>query len=365
MLEEKLKAEANRLGFSLSGITSPSRPPHLDTYHDWLAGGYHAEMKYLATERARLCREDLRHLMPEVQSILVVAWPYPPVPTIVDPHRGSIAAYALNQDYHEVIPQRLEALAHWLQQETGQTTLARWYTDTGPILERDLAQQAGLGWIGKNTCLIHPQQGSYFFLAELLLNIALQPDEPFSADRCGTCQRCIQACPTGCIQPNRTLDARRCVSYLTIENKGAIPRELRSHVGNHLFGCDICQQVCPWNHQLLAEAQKTVGVIDLIQEIQISAQEFNHRFRGSPISRAKRRGYLRNIAVTMGNSRDTGYLPVLRKTLLEETEPLVRAHAAWAMGQIGTDLAIDTLSTALQHESDATVRQEIILALKA
>jgi len=161
------------------------------------------------------------------------------------------------------------------------------------------------------------------------------------------------------------LDARRCVSYLTIENKGAIPRELRSHVGNHLFGCDICQQVCPWNHQLLAEAQKTVGVIDLIQEIQISAQEFNHRFRGSPISRAKRRGYLRNIAVTMGNSRDTGYLPVLRKTLLEETEPLVRAHAAWAMGQIGTDIAIDTLSTALQHESDATVRQEIILALKA
>jgi epoxyqueuosine reductase len=212
----------------------------------------------------------------------------------------------------------------------------RWYTDTGPILERDLAQRAGIGWIGKNTCLIHPQHGSYFLLSEIFLDLDLEPDPPFVTDHCGTCRRCIEACPTDCILPDRTIDATRCISYLTIELKGEIPVELRDKMGNWVFGCDICQRVCPWNRfagtgDAAFEERETYP--SLTEEMELSPQEFNRRFKGSPVKRAKRRGYLRNVAVALGNTGDRHALPVLQNALSDE-DGLVREHATWAIEKI-------------------------------
>ena len=215
----------------------------------------------------------------------------------------------------------------------------RGYSDTGPILERDLAQRAGLGWIGKNTCLIHPTAGSYFLLAEILLGIELEPDPPFPADRCGTCRRCMQACPTGCILPDRTLDARRCISTLTIENKAEIPDELRPQMGNWIFGCDICQMVCPWNRFAMEEydlglaSDPGMAYPDLRAEMRLTLQEFNQKFQASPIRRARQPGYLRNVAVAMGNSGNPAFLPDLEEAR-QNAEPLVQQHVEWAIQQI-------------------------------
>ena len=229
-LTQAVKAEAHRLGFQLAGVTTPEPPPHFAVFENWLAEGRHGEMLYLAGERSRERRSDPRHILPECQSILVLGMRYPA--PLSDQVRqgcstGRIASYALGRDYHDVLPQRLKALVLYMEAQVGQEIPNRWYTDTGPVLERDLAQRAGLGWIGKNTCLINPAQGSYFFLAEIFLGIELTFDQPFRLDHCGTCARCLEACPTGCILPDRTLDARRCISYLTIELKGSIPPGMR------------------------------------------------------------------------------------------------------------------------------------------
>ncbi len=251
-LTQAVKAEAYRLGFRLVGVTTPDPPPHLAVFENWLSEGKHGEMAYLAEPRSRERRGDPRQILPQCQSILVLGMPYPA--SLAGPVKGKgvvgqMASYAMGMDYHEVIPPRLKALVLFMECQTGKEIPNRWYTDTGPVMERDLAQRAGLGWIGKNTCLIHPAEGSYFFLSEILLGIELVVDAPFLADRCGTCTRCLEACPTGCIMPDRTLDARRCISYLTIELKGSIPPALRPLIGEWAFGCDVCQQVCPWNRR--------------------------------------------------------------------------------------------------------------------
>ncbi len=284
-----------------------------------------------------------------------------------------MAAYAWGDDYHEVLVERLQALAAFINTLTGETVLNRWYTDTGPVLERDLAQRAGLGWIGKNTCLIAPQSGSYFLLAELLLALALPVDAPFASDHCGTCRRCLEACPTGCIQPDRTIDARQCISYLTIELKGPIPRELRPQLGEWVFGCDICQQVCPWNVRFAAppaapldaafQARPGLPRPDLLADLHLTPEEFNRKFRRSPVKRAKRRGYLRNLVVALGNSGDASVVPHLEQAL-GDPEALVRAHAAWALGRLGGLAARAALVQAAQIEPDAWVQEEIRLALE-
>ena len=225
-----------------------------------------------------------------------------------DTPRGRVAAYAWGDDYHLVIPKKLQALVTFIEEQLGQPIPNRYYTDTGPLLERDLAQRAGLGWIGKNTCLIAPQQGSYFFLAEILLGLELPPDPPFTLDHCGNCTRCIESCPTGCILPNRTMDARRCISYLTIENKNEIPPELRPLLQNWVFGCDICQMACPWNNRFAPLAGYPAfaprpGIPNpvLAEDMALSAGEFNQKFKDSPVKRAKHRGYLRNILSVIDN----------------------------------------------------------------
>ena len=342
-LTQPIKSEAHRLGFALAGITTPEPPTHVSVYEDWLTLGRHGSMGYLADECAQTCRRDPRTILPGCRSILLLGMRHP-VPAAAWPgeeigFRGQVAAYACGRDYHLVLPERLKALSAFIEQLAGNPLPHRWYTDTGPILERDLAQRAGLGWIGKNTCLINPKAGSYFLLAEILLGIELEPDSPFTTDRCGTCNRCIEACPTGCILPDRTLDARRCISYLTIENKGEIPPDLRPQVGNWVFGCDVCQMVCPWNRFAAAEYDRSLAPypgltsLDLRNELMLTPQEFNHKFKESPVQRSRRRGYLRNVAVALGNSGNpAGILPL--EKALQDGEPLVRQHAGWALKQI-------------------------------
>jgi epoxyqueuosine reductase len=340
-LKEKIKAKSRQLGFTLAGVTTPEPPLHYSTFENWLAQGHHGTMNYLAEERSRLRRANPREILPECKSILVLATPYSPHAPKTRGLEAEVASYAWGEDYHDVLPARMQELVQFIEEQVGGPVKNRWYTDTGPILERDLAQRAGIGWIGKNTCLINPKQGSYFLLSEILLDLDLEADPPFVTDHCGTCTRCIEACPTDCILPDRTLDASRCISYLTIELKEDIPTELREKIGNWVFGCDICQMVCPWN-RFAVEGDPAFGNDPsaslrtphaLTDELAISAREFNKRFKKSPVKRAKRRGYLRNVAVALGNIGDMHTLPVLQNALNHE-EPMVREHARWAIEKI-------------------------------
>jgi epoxyqueuosine reductase len=342
-LKQRIKDKARQLGFILAGVTLPEPPPHLNTFEHWLAQGHHGAMHYLAAEKARAHRADPKQILPECKSILVMATPYQPhrwlssdTESVTYRNHERIASYARGEDYHTVLPVRMEELVRFIEEQVEGPVKSRWYTDTGPILERDLAQRAGLGWVGKNSCLIHPKQGSYFFLSEIFLDLALEPDMPFVTDHCGTCTRCITACPTDCILPNRTLDATRCISYLTIELKDDIPLELREKVGGWVFGCDICQMVCPWNR--FAPEGDSAFVDDeplppLTGELTLTPESFNRRFKRTPVSRAKRRGYLRNVAVALGNTGGMHALPVLQNALNDD-EPIVREHAQWAIETI-------------------------------
>ena len=351
VLKQLILQEARRLGFALAGVATPDPPLHASSFENWLAQGRHASMGYLATDRSRARRADPRLILLECRSILVLAVPYskpsaedsnarhPLAGASGDPKKGRVASYAWGTDYHIVLPGRLRALVAFIEAQVGRPVANRWYTDTGPILERDLAQRAGLGWIGKNTCLINPAGGSYFLLAEIFLDLELEPDRPFTTDQCGTCTRCLDACPTGCILSDRTLDAGRCISYLTIELKEGMPPELRPLTGDWVFGCDICQMVCPWNRFASPEGDPVFrGDPDTRQpepvgELALTTQDFNRKFKDSPVRRAKRRGYERNVAVALGNIGSAEDLPALQ-VLLDDPDPMVREHALWATDEI-------------------------------
>jgi epoxyqueuosine reductase len=387
-----LRARAMGMGFQQVGICAPEPSETMEFYRWWTGEGLHGEMAYLARPDAVARREDLRGTMDSVRSVVVVTQNYfqtdsPGVPE--DPSRGVVARYARGEDYHQVLKARLIELLRWLRREARDRGMAGdvrgfAYVDTGPILERELARRAGLGWFGRNTMLIHPSHGSYSFLGMLLLDLPLRPDPAHTPDRCGTCSACLEACPTGALlgrdeNGGPIMDARRCISYLTIELKGPIPRELRPLVGNRIFGCDICQEVCPWNVKFAEPGEEpsyqagpdTDGPA-LMELMGMTQEEFNQRFSGSPIKRAKRRGFLRNVAVALGNWRSPEAVPVLAPTL-EDEEPLVRGHAAWALGRIlgrtGIPgdrgfVAAEALLGRLEVEEDEWVREEIGAALR-
>ena len=380
-LKSAIKAQAKRQGFQLVGVTTPDPPPNINIYKKWLRAGRHGEMHYLASERAIKRRSDPRSILPECRSILVLGMRYPAQYHAEEQRggnanpktnpQGQMASYSWGTDYHDVLPERLRELVGFIEAQTGHSVANRWYTDTGPILERDFAQRAGLGWIGKNTCLINPRGGSHFFLAEILLGVYLEPDPPFTSDYCGSCTRCLEACPTACILPDRTIDARRCISYLTIELKGAIPVELRPNIGSWVFGCDVCQQVCPWNQRFAstetdpAFAPRPNGISpELNHELSLSPEAFNLKFRDRPVKRTRRRGYLRNVAVVLGNSRNLSAVPILARSLMSDIEPLVRAHCAWALGQIGGERAKEALIMSNKTERDRQVIAEIQSAIE-
>ncbi len=362
-LKNAIRTYAAQLGFVLCGFTTSDGPAHLNVFEAWLAAGHHAEMGYLATDRARSARADPRELMPACRSIIVLGFPYsPPLALAPDPLAGRVAAYALGDDYHQVLPARARQLGEAIGDMVREPVQWRTVCDTAPVLERELGQRAGLGWIGKNSMLISPRRGSYFLLAALLINLDLPPDPPFASDRCGTCRRCLQACPTQCILPDRTLDASRCISYLTIEKRGAIPEPLQPAIGRWVFGCDICQEVCPWNARPTwptdptpLDARPHFPIHDMSAELLADEATLAERFRRSALRRTRRSGWLRNLTVALGNARRPEALKALERALTA-SDPDVRRHAAWALGQVAEPSAIHALRTALENDMDSSVR---------
>ena len=311
-----IKQRARELGFDLVGITTADSPPHAAEFRQWLADNFHGEMAYLARNADK--RTDPRQVLPAAKSIIVVGMNYNPGQS------HHIARYAAGpRDYHDIMGEKLKQLAEF--------TGGIWHVDTGPILERDLAQRAGIGFIGKHTNLISRQLGNWFFLGAVLTPLALPADEP-ATPHCGKCTRCITACPTNAIVAPYRLDARRCISYLTIELKGSIPVELRPLIGDHVFGCDDCLEVCPWN-RFANPAITPRDIPALTEMLSWNDQQFADFFRGTPIYRLKRARFLRNICVVLGNTGDATVLPALERAM-QDADLLVREHAAWARAEI-------------------------------
>jgi epoxyqueuosine reductase len=355
-MKESLRQRARELGFDDCRITTANAPESAPHFEHWLAERRHGEMAYL--ERNAPKRVDPQQVLPGARSVISLATSYAlerrgakeegrePAPS--DTHHaprtpqqsGLVARYARYRDYHDILGERLKQLADFVNQLGGAGTRSLWYVDTGPLLERDLAQRAGLGFIGKHTNLISRQLGNWIFLSEIITTLVLEPDAP-EKNRCGSCTRCITACPTAAITAPFQLDARRCISYLTIELKGPIPVELRSAIGNRIYGCDDCLQVCPWNRfaregQIMrAHARSDLAQLDLVELLALDEAGFKHRFAGTPMLRAKRRGLLRNVCVALSNIGDEKALPALQKAAID-AEPLIAEHATWAIEQIRT-----------------------------
>lgn len=347
-LEAKLKNLANDLGFDVCRITTAERPESAPHFEAWLRKNAFGEMNWI--ERNSGKRIDPQQVLPGARSIVVLASSYElnsgrAKEPSANP-AGVIARYARFTDYHEVLAERLKKLVHFLDEETHQDGRSLWYVDTGPILERDLAQRAGIGFIGKHTNLISRRLGNWIFLSEILTTIPLDPDPP-EKNHCGKCARCISACPTRAITAPFQLDARRCISYLTIELKGSIPLEFRPLIGNRIFGCDDCLEVCPWNRfareatLMRAHARKDFACPDLIELLTLDQEGFKKRFKNTPIYRTKRRGLLRNVCVALGNSGDSRALPALERTM-GDFDPLIAEHAQWAISRIRGRIQVGT-----------------------
>jgi epoxyqueuosine reductase len=351
-MKEAVRQRARELGFDDCHFTTANPPDHAAEFQNWLAQNQHGEMNYL--QRNAHKRVDPQQVLPGAKSIIALAvsyhleelqmtndeWTKRNASSIrhssfVIP---AIARYARFKDYHDVLADRLKQLTDFLNTLGGEGTRSLWYVDTGPLLERDLAQRAGVGFVGKHTNLISRTLGNWIFISEIITTITLEPDAP-EKNRCGTCSRCISACPTAAITAPFQLDARRCISYLTIELKGAIPIEFRSAIGNRIYGCDDCLAVCPWNKfaregSLMKEhARADLAVPDLLELLSLDDAGFKSRFAGTPILRTKRRGLLRNVCVALGNVGDETALPALRQAA-EDPEPLIAEHAQWAIERI-------------------------------
>jgi epoxyqueuosine reductase len=339
-LKAQLVSFARQIGFDSCRIAACTVPAHASEFRQWLREAAHGEMSYM--ERGEEKRSDPDRILPGARSIIVVAMNYfhgelagDTPATAENGKRGKIARYAWGDDYHGVIGTKLDKIDEFLRSCGGQQ---KCYVDTGPILERDQAAQAGIGWHGKSTMLIDERLGTWFFLAEVLTTLELPPDA-LVPDRCGTCERCIKACPTGAITAPHRLDARRCISYLTIELKGSIPVELRPLIGDRIFGCDDCLDACPWNrfaqvsHETAFAARQSTTGMSLREYLQLNDAEFRALFRNSPIKRIKHRSFLRNVCVALGNVGGVSDIPALER-VAADPEPLIAEHAAWAIKQI-------------------------------
>ena len=348
LTSSEVKALALECGFELAGVARAEPLAESRYYHEWVEDGFAGKMTYLTDRRADV-RDDPRRLLASAQSIICVGKLYnSPQAYAADRDEGELSAisrYAWGEDYHDVLRAGLERLVERMSERAS----FEWKicVDTAPLLERAYARHAGLGWIGKNTCLIDQQKGSWFFLGELLVSLALEPDAP-PPDRCGTCTRCIEACPTTAIVPARqpdgpafTIDSRLCIAYFTIELRGPIPEEARADIGGHVFGCDICQDVCPWNGRAPLTADPAFAPDRVMPPLEklaaMSEEEFRVMFRGSPVKRARYTGFLRNVAIAMGNLKREKFREPLER-MVESTDEVVAEHARWALEQLATEL---------------------------
>jgi epoxyqueuosine reductase len=352
-LATTVKRAAEEAGFDLCGIASTGPTPELDHFPAWIAAGHAGEMKYMEArdDRGDLKRGSLARVAPWARSVVVCAINYntaqPYSTELPESSHGWISRYAWgHEDYHQAVLRRLRQVEHALRRaaegqataESARQIVTRSYVDTGPIVERVFAKYAGVGWIGKNTCIINQKKGSWLFLGVILASLELAPDLP-APDRCGTCTRCIEACPTDALIAPYQLDSNKCISYLTIEKRGEIPEALRAGMGRHVFGCDICQDVCPWNRKApttsapeFAPRPELVNpALDWLAEI--GEEEFRRTFRGSPVRRAKRSGLRRNAVIAAGNSGDHKFLPLLEKLTSDEDETIAES-ARWARQRI-------------------------------
>jgi epoxyqueuosine reductase len=334
---EEIRDLATACGFELSGVADAVPAADRLRYREWAEAGWAGTMRYLSDRRAGV-RDDPRNLLPEARSIVVVGklyqTPWPHSTRFAESGRAWISRYAWGADYHTEMRQGLERLAARMHERAGPFA-SRICVDTAPLLERSYARLAGLGWIGRNTCLINQQMGSWFFLGELLVSLDIPPGAP-PPDRCGTCMRCVDACPTAAIVPGKGLDARLCISYFTIELRGAVPEEHRDVIGTHVFGCDICQDVCPWNGRAPVTGDPAYAPVHFAPPLDelaaIEEDEFREMFRGSPISRPRYQGFLRNVAIAMGNARDPKFRPALER-LAASPDPVIAEHARWALAR--------------------------------
>lgn len=364
-LTDLIAAAARVKGFVLVGFAGLRRLKHREPFfRAWLDEGRAGEMGYLEREPER--RFDPRTLDSRLCSVVSLAYPYaaPARPDFrwPDELRGRIASYALGPDYHQTVLAHTRAVAETIA-AARPGAITRAYVDTGPVLEREWASEAGLGWFGRNTNLLNVHQGSYFFLSEIFTDLEIDAEPRPARDHCGRCRRCLDLCPTNALADGYLIEPRRCISYLTIEHRGPIPFELRSGLGNWIFGCDICQDVCPWNESRgPCEPELAPALLDLIA---LDDDGFRRRYGKSAIRRTKRRGLLRNVAVALGNSRNPEAIGGLASALSCDPEPLVRSHCAWALGQIGGRRAADALEHARRREDDAAVLAEIDLAINA
>ena len=359
-LRQKLKSHATDAGFTMFGVAPAVAATGFSNLAEWIDKGFAGEMDYIANRLPAYKHPD--GVLPGTKSIIALAYPYPRSDRPEwEPGSGLLARYTWpGDDYHDVIHPKLKSLCRAIL-ERFPDAAARGVVDTAPLLEREFAQLAGLGWRGKNTLLLNKTDGSYFLLAAVLTTIELPLDEPHQTDHCGRCTACLDACPTKAFPRPGVLDATKCISYLTIEHSGAIDRNLREGIGNWFFGCDICQEVCPWNTK---PARQSTPQIEAITSLELSGlfsitdQEFRERFRKTPLWRSRRRGVLRNAAIVLGNQKCPSHLPSLSQGLGDE-EPIVREACAWAIGRIGTEGGIDLLRQRKQVETDKDVLAEI------
>ncbi len=368
----KLAQKARALGFNMVGVVTAVPSPNLHAYLHWIDAEMHGQMGYLARPDRLARRQDLNVILQGVQTIISVGLEYStvPLPPAIanDPSRGRISNYAWGTDYHDVMTPRLEELAAWLKaQETSSDVATKVYVDTGAILERDHAAAAGLGFTGKNTMLIAPQRGSFFFLGEILTTVAIENPQPHTKmPSCGSCHRCLDACPTNAFPQPYVLDARRCISYLTIELKGWIPRELRPFMHNWVYGCDICQVVCPFNRfarptdeiAFYPEGDWNTVAPPLLELLTLDDTRFAQRFAHSPIKRIKRARLVRNACVAAGNWGSETAVPALIH-LLTDPEPIIRGHAVWALQQIDGEQARLALADLQRREVHTAVLLEL------
>ncbi len=338
-MKELIRQRARELGFDDCRCTTAAPPDHAAAFQRWLAERQHGEMAWLERNAAK--RVDPEKILAQAKSVITLAVSYVQSPRSQVQGQetpGVIARYAQFADYHEVMAERLKSLTAFVNELGGADTRSLWYVDTGPLLERDLAQRAGLGFVGKHTNLISRSLGNWIFLSEIITTLELDPDAP-EKNHCGKCTRCLDACPTQAITAPFNVDARRCISYLTIELKGAIPVELRPLIGNRIYGCDDCLAACPWNRfareasMMKPHARDDLSATSLVDLLALDDASFKQKFAGTPMLRTKRRGLLRNVCVALGNTGDARALPSLEKAM-NDGEPLIREHAAWAVEQI-------------------------------